>query len=99
MNLIFCTTNNFINLNHKRKIKAIVVHYCVNNKIYFLIHLQIMDLKPATSYIFVIRSENSNGLSIPSKPTPVTKTLGIDNSVIPPSELAAARSFLSGKVN
>lgn len=60
---------------------------------------QIGELKPATSYIFLIRAENSHGLSIPSAVSSVVKTLGAENGVIPQSELSAARNVLSGKVS
>ncbi|CRK86303.1 CLUMA_CG000071, isoform A, partial [Clunio marinus] len=58
----------------------------------------ISDLKPATSYVFIVRAENSYGLSVPSPVSSVIKTLDTDKSVIPPNELASARAFLSGKV-
>lgn len=56
-------------------------------------------MKPATSYIFLVRAENTHGLSVPSPVSSVVKTLGAENGVIPQSELAAARVVLSGKVN
>ena len=61
--------------------------------------LQITELKPATSYVFLVRAENSYGLSMPSPLSSAIKTLGTDKSIVPPSELAAARMFLSGKVS
>lgn len=66
---------------------------------YLLSPLQIGELKPATSYIFLVRAENSHGLSIPSSVSSVVKTLGAENGVIPQSELSAARNVLSGKVS
>ncbi|XP_031630104.1 roundabout homolog 2 isoform X2 [Contarinia nasturtii] len=60
--------------------------------------ITIGELKPATSYIFLVRAENSHGLSIPSTVSSVVKTLGAENGVIPQSELSAARNVLSGKV-
>lgn len=62
-------------------------------------YVQISELKPATSYIFMVRAENSYGLSIPSPLSGVIKTLDTDKSIMPPNELAAARAFLSGKVS
>lgn len=61
--------------------------------------MQVGELKPATSYIFLVRAENTHGLSVPSPVSSVVKTLGTENGVIPQSELAAARVVLSGKVN
>lgn len=46
----------------------------------------------------MIRAENSYGLSEPSPLSSAIKTLGTDKSVVPPNELAAARTVLSGKV-
>lgn len=60
--------------------------------------LQITELKPVTSYIFLVRAENSHGLSVPSNLSTVVKTLGAENGHVRQTELDAARSFLSGKV-
>jgi hypothetical protein len=61
---------------------------------------QINNLKPATSYVFLIRAENSYGLSEPSAVSSAIKTLANDKSgVLMPNELAAARKILSGKVS
>lgn len=66
----------------------------------FLLHdLQISELKPATSYMFIVRAENSYGLSVPSPVSSVIKTLDSNRSITPPNELVAARAFLSGKVS
>ncbi len=46
----------------------------------------------------MVRAENSHGISVPSVLSAVVKTLGAENGVVPQSELAAARSVLSGKV-
>lgn len=59
---------------------------------------QISELKPATSYVFMVRAENSHGISVPSVLSTVVKTLGAENGVVPQAELAAARAVLSGKV-
>lgn len=62
--------------------------------------LQIFDLKPATTYVFLTRAENSYGLSEPSAMSSAIKTLANDNNgAVLPSELAAARTALSGKVS
>lgn len=49
--------------------------------------------------MFIVRAENSYGLSVPSPMSSVIKTLDTDKSVMPPNELVAARAFLSGKVS
>ncbi|XP_067632868.1 protein sax-3 isoform X2 [Eurosta solidaginis] len=58
----------------------------------------ISGLKPATSYVFLVRAENSHGLSVPSGLSNVIRTLGTEAGTVPPSEISAARSVLSGKV-
>ncbi|KAJ6643323.1 Roundabout like 2 [Pseudolycoriella hygida] len=59
--------------------------------------ITISELKPATSYVFMVRAENSHGISVPSTLSAVVKTLGAENGVVPQAELAAARAVLSGK--
>ena len=61
-------------------------------------NFQISELKPATSYVFLIRAENAYGLSVPSVLSNIIKTLGAENGVVPQAELASARAVLSGKV-
>lgn len=66
----------------------------------FVIHShQIGELKPATSYVFLVRAENVHGLSVPSPLSAVVKTSGVENGNVPQTELAAARIVLSGKVS
>ncbi|CAD7078040.1 unnamed protein product [Hermetia illucens] len=60
--------------------------------------ITISELKPGTSYVFLVRAENSHGLSVPSGLSNVARTLGNELGVVPQAELAAARSVLSGKV-
>lgn len=59
---------------------------------------QVSDLKPDTSYIFLVRAENSNGLSSPSPLSDHVRTLGADMRAVSQSELDEARSRLSTKV-
>ncbi|EEB14086.1 predicted protein [Pediculus humanus corporis] len=60
--------------------------------------ITITDLKPDTNYIFLVRSENLNGLSPPSPLSEQVKTLGGDLRAVSKSELDEARSRLSTKV-
>uniref|UniRef100_A0A1A9UVP0 Fibronectin type-III domain-containing protein n=1 Tax=Glossina austeni TaxID=7395 RepID=A0A1A9UVP0_GLOAU len=60
--------------------------------------VMISGLKPATSYVFLVRAENSHGLSVPSGLSNVIKTLGTESGTVPPSEISAARAVLSGKM-
>lgn len=64
-----------------------------------LLSSQIGELKPATSYVFLVRAENVHGLSVPSPLSNVVKTLGIGSGHVPQTALAAARIVLSGKVS
>lgn len=60
---------------------------------------QISELKPATSYVFLVRAENTYGLSVPSALSTVIRTHGSDRGYVPQSELSSARLVLSGKVS
>ncbi|XP_065216561.1 roundabout homolog 2 isoform X2 [Planococcus citri] len=59
--------------------------------------ITITDLKPDTTYVFVVRAENSHGISIPSGASSVVRTLGA-NTAAPQHLLNNARSKLSSKV-
>ncbi|XP_017959892.1 protein sax-3 isoform X1 [Drosophila navojoa] len=58
----------------------------------------ISDLTSATSYVFLVRAENTQGVSVPSGLSNAIKTLGEDFDVAPSNELSAARTLLTGKV-
>ncbi|PSN32273.1 hypothetical protein C0J52_24864 [Blattella germanica] len=60
--------------------------------------ITIGDLKPDTSYVFLVRAENSHGLSIPSTVSEVARTLGADRRAVPQYELDEARTRLGTKV-
>lgn len=55
------------------------------------------NLKPNTSYVFLIRAENSHGLSLPSPVSDKARTLGSDRNV-PDYDLDEARNRLSTNV-
>ncbi|XP_050537160.1 roundabout homolog 2 isoform X2 [Daktulosphaira vitifoliae] len=55
------------------------------------------NLKPDTTYVFMVRAENSHGLSVPSALSAVVKTGG-SNAVITQQSLDEAREKLSNKV-
>lgn len=59
--------------------------------------VQINDLRPDTTYIFVVRAENSHGMSVPSGASNIVRTLGT-YSTTPQHLLDNARSKLSNKV-
>ncbi|XP_060653021.1 LOW QUALITY PROTEIN: protein sax-3 [Drosophila nasuta] len=58
----------------------------------------ISDLTSATSYVFLVRAENTQGVSVPSGLSNAIKTLGEDFDAMPSNELSAARTLLTGKV-
>ncbi|XP_023708253.1 protein sax-3 isoform X3 [Cryptotermes secundus] len=60
--------------------------------------ITIGDLKPDTSYVFLVRAENSHGLSVPSPVSDVARTLGADRRAVPQHELDEARARLGTKV-
>lgn len=62
------------------------------------VQFQIGDLKPDTSYIFLVRAENSHGVSVPSPVSNVVRTLGADRRAVPKYELDEARARLGTKV-
>ncbi|XP_072156554.1 roundabout homolog 1 isoform X2 [Bemisia tabaci] len=59
--------------------------------------ITINDLKPDTMYMFIVRAENSHGLSVPSEISEGVRTLGL-NTVVPQHLLDEARSRLGTKV-
>lgn len=72
----------------------LVFPYCFSVCLLF----QIGDLKPDTSYVFLVRAENSHGLSVPSPVSEVARTLGADRRSVPQYELDEARVRLGTKV-
>lgn len=56
------------------------------------------DLKPDTTYVFVVRAENANGLSVPSEMSSVARTLAADSEAVPQHQLEEARIRLASKV-
>lgn len=70
---------------------------CSFNDIVAFFPQQINDLRPDTSYIFVVRAENTHGMSIPSGASNVVRTLGA-HSFAPQHLLDNARTKLSNKV-
>jgi hypothetical protein len=61
------------------------------------IRVQVDNLKPDTSYVFMVRAENSHGLSVPSALSAMVKTGGT-NTIITQQSLEEARERLGTKV-
>lgn len=60
-------------------------------------YMVVRELKPDSSYVFIVRAENAHGLSAASDVSPVARTLANSRSV-PRSELDTARMMLSTKL-
>ncbi|XP_039285448.1 roundabout homolog 2 [Nilaparvata lugens] len=58
----------------------------------------ISDLKPDTSYVFVVRAENMHGLSVPSNISAEIRTLRAGERVMPHQLMQEARQRLNTKV-
>ena len=60
--------------------------------------LQVTSLKPDTSYVFLVRARNSQGLSVPSPFSDVARTTNFDQHAIPQTELVRARDRLNSEI-
>lgn len=60
--------------------------------------MQITDLKPDTSYVFVVRAENSQGISVPSEMSEEAHTQGTHLRDVPIHQINEGRSRLATKV-
>lgn len=64
-----------------------------------LASLQITELAPGAMYVFLVRAENSQGISVPSGLSNAIKTIGEDFDAASANDLSAARTLLTGKVS
>ncbi|XP_073968953.1 roundabout homolog 2-like isoform X2 [Rhodnius prolixus] len=60
--------------------------------------LVVKDLKPDTGYMFIVRAENSHGLSVPSNVSLLVRTMGKDSRAVSWQQLDEARTRLGTKV-
>ncbi|KOX67210.1 Roundabout like protein 2 [Melipona quadrifasciata] len=58
----------------------------------------VTNLKPDTSYVFLVRARNSQGLSVPSPFSDVARTTNFDHHAIPQTELVRARDRLNSEI-
>ncbi|KAJ8666911.1 hypothetical protein QAD02_008573 [Eretmocerus hayati] len=59
----------------------------------------VSNLKPDTNYVFLVRAENSHGLSLPGPLSDVAHTMGIDQQhTVPQTELIRARDRLNSEI-
>lgn len=59
---------------------------------------QVADLKPDTNYVFLVRAENSHGLSLPGPLSDVAHTTSVDQHAVPQIELIRARDRLNSDI-
>jgi len=85
-------------VDHSRIRAYVRVELVLQNCFSVCLLFQIGDLKPDTSYVFLVRAENSHGLSVPSPVSEVARTLGSDRRSVPQYELDEARVRLGTKV-
>ncbi|XP_043641431.1 protein sax-3 isoform X2 [Drosophila teissieri] len=57
----------------------------------------IEGLSPGTSYVFLVRAENTQGISVPSGLSNTIKTIEADFDAASANDLSAARTLLTGK--
>ncbi|XP_076330516.1 roundabout homolog 1-like isoform X6 [Tachypleus tridentatus] len=60
----------------------------------FVVH----NLRPDSRYVFLVRAENSHGLSVPSEISDVICTLGLPSHILPEYDLEEARYYLSTSI-
>ncbi|XP_046420338.1 roundabout homolog 2-like [Neodiprion virginianus] len=58
----------------------------------------VTDLKPDTSYVFLVRAENSHGLSLPGPLSDSAHTTSINQNSVPPIVLIRARDRLNSEI-
>ncbi|XP_046817776.1 roundabout homolog 2-like isoform X2 [Vespa crabro] len=58
----------------------------------------VTDLKPDTNYVFLVRAENSHGLSLPGPLSDVAHTSSLDQRTVPQIELIRARDRLNSEI-
>lgn len=56
------------------------------------------DLKPETNYVFLVRAENSHGLSLPGPLSDVVQTTNVNQHTVPQVELTRARDRLNSEI-
>lgn len=59
----------------------------------------VTELKPDTNYVFLVRAENSHGLSLPGPLSDVAHTMSVDQQhTVPQTELIRARDRLNSEI-
>lgn len=64
-----------------------------------MVFCQVTNLKPDTSYVFLVRARNIQGFSLPGPLSDVARTTGLDQQqAIPQTELIRARDRLNSEI-
>lgn len=59
---------------------------------------QVTHLKPDTNYVFLVRTENNHGLSLPGPMSDVAHTTSFDHLTFSQTELIRARDRLNNEI-
>lgn len=70
----------------------------LTNPVFCFIHQQVTDLRPETNYVFLVRAENSQGLSLPGPMSDVVQTTNVNQHTVPQVELTRARDRLNSEI-
>lgn len=70
----------------------------LTNPVFRFIHQQVTDLRPETNYVFLVRAENSQGLSLPGPLSDVVQTTNVNQHTVPQVELTRARDRLNSEI-
>ncbi|XP_032667752.1 roundabout homolog 2-like [Odontomachus brunneus] len=58
----------------------------------------VTDLRPETNYVFLVRAENSHGLSLPGPLSDVVQTTNVNQHTVPQVELTRTRDRLNSEI-
>ncbi|KYQ57259.1 Roundabout like protein 2, partial [Trachymyrmex zeteki] len=58
----------------------------------------VTDLRPETNYVFLVRAENSQGLSLPGPLSDIVQTTNVNQHTVPQVELTRARDRLNSEI-
>lgn len=70
----------------------------LTNPVSRFIHQQVTDLRPETNYVFLVRAENSQGLSLPGPLSDLVQTTNVNQHMVPQVELTRARDRLNSEI-
>ena len=70
----------------------------LTNLVFCFIHQQVTDLRPETNYVFLVRAENSQGLSLPGPLSDGVQTTNVNQHTVPQVELTRARDRLNSDI-